>query len=258
MKKIVTILMVFTLVLGLAGCKNEETKKETQQDLVEELVEDYIESKKETKAEGEVTEETSAEEVTTEGALVEESTPELEESSKSSETDENTKTDVTEPAKTVTQESTAPKKNQTAETNKTTEKVVENNKTEEEVPVETNETTTPAQTNTSFYNDNNLGYNVDSITINPRHVYWEDGKLVAECFVINGFSHSIYNVDIESFALGNNAGIIASASFGVLDDVVIAPYSYIVWTFVFPADCVFMPNADLSILGCDVQYSNYY
>lgn len=104
-----------------------------------------------------------------------------------------------------------------------------------------------------FRNDLNYAYDLNSVSVKPKHVYWQDGKLYAQCFVINGLGQTVYNVNIKGFRLSNESVNIAEASFGVLSGVSIAPYSYIVRTFVFPADCIITPDADLSSL---ISYSS--
>lgn len=92
----------------------------------------------------------------------------------------------------------------------------------------------------------------------PRHVYWEDGTLVAECFVINGLQTPVYNINVEGLIFENGATQIADASFGIMQDAVIAPYSYITWTFYFGPDCIITEGADLSSLLCKYRTSYNY
>jgi len=109
-----------------------------------------------------------------------------------------------------------------------------------------------------FFNENNNYYDVNAISIKPRYVFWQDGRLYAECFVINGFAHNVYNINVKSLTFGNADGQIASAGFGTLNDVVLPPYTHIIWTFEFPAECVSTANAELSSLMCMFNVSNNY
>ena len=113
--------------------------------------------------------------------------------------------------------------------------------------------------NNKFFNENNNSYDLNSLSVKPRYVYWENGELVAECFVINGFSHNVFNIDVESITFSNSSGVIASGSgFGVLENVTLAPFTNIVWTFRFAPDAVQNYGADLSRLICNASVSNSY
>lgn len=101
-----------------------------------------------------------------------------------------------------------------------------------------------------FTNDNNY-YDADTVSIKPQHVYWQEGKLFAECYVINGYDCEITNIAVQSLAFNNCSTEVASAiDFGVLEGVTLPPYSHIVWTFVFSEDAVQSYGADLTQLGC--------
>lgn len=110
-----------------------------------------------------------------------------------------------------------------------------------------------------FFNDTNYAYVVNELSIKPRYVYWqEDGTLVAECFVINGYAHAIYNIEVKTISFANADGLIASANFGALKDLVLGPYQYYVWVFSFPPDCVSSFGASLASLICNASTSNWY
>ena len=129
-------------------------------------------------------------------------------------------------------------------------------------PAETPAAQAPAtQTPASnvFYNENNSYYTVDTLSINPRYVYWDGGKLHAECFVVNGFNHAVYNINVKELSFSTDDGtLIASAAFGALENVTLPPYSNVIWTFVFNEDCVFSAGADLSALITNYSTSNSY
>ena len=107
-----------------------------------------------------------------------------------------------------------------------------------------------------FINENNNYYDVDAVSIRPRYVYWENGKLIAECFVINGFNHNVFNINVKSLSFNNGSVDIASAVFGVMNDVVLEPYTHVVWRFEFSANCVANYGADLSSLNCVYKVEN--
>lgn len=109
-----------------------------------------------------------------------------------------------------------------------------------------------------FINEQNFAYDLNSVSVKPRHVWWENGSLVAECFVTNGFSHTVYDVEVKSLSLANNQGLIAEAAFGSLQGVTIAPYSYVIWAFRFAPEHVSASGAELSELICRSSTSNRY
>lgn len=128
-------------------------------------------------------------------------------------------------------------------------------------PVVTEPPVTEAPTadpNNYFYNDTNNAMDVNCVSIKPRYVYWQDGMLVAECFVINGFSHTIGNISVDKLAIYNNDGLIADGMFGQLQDLVLEAHHYVVWTFYFAPDSVEQPNAALQTLGTEATVSNNY
>lgn len=106
---------------------------------------------------------------------------------------------------------------------------------------------------------NDTSYLTDNLTIRPAYVYWQDGKLIAECYIINGFSHSVFNINVKEITLANSDGVIASgAGFGICNGLTLAPYTYARWTFTFSGDSVINYGADLSRLICDASTSNNY
>lgn len=127
----------------------------------------------------------------------------------------------------------------------------------------TQQPTTPTTPTASvFSNNNNYVGAKNQVMIKPKYVYWQNGSLVADCFVINGFDHTVYNINVKSLSFANSSGTIASGSFGYMQNasglVSIAPNSYIVWTFVFGPNLVSMQNANLYELDCRSHVSNSY
>ena len=110
-----------------------------------------------------------------------------------------------------------------------------------------------------FYSPDNTAYDTNALSVKPCRVYWEGDTLVAECFVINGFSHNVFGISVNELTLSNEEGLIASAGFGELQGLALAPYTNAVWTFRFGADCVERQGADLTgTLTCNAKTSNYY
>ncbi len=102
-------------------------------------------------------------------------------------------------------------------------------------------------------------YSVDSVSIKPAYVYWEDGKLIAQCYVINGFNYNVYNIEVKELTFSNGDGVIASgAGFGVCEGLTLAPFTYATWTFTFSGDSVINYGANLSHLFWSTSINNSY
>ena len=73
------------------------------------------------------------------------------------------------------------------------------------------------------------------VQINPKHIWYEDGNLYAECFVINGLPKSVTRIELVYVRFLKNNVRFAEAGFGVLDDFgSIPPHGTIMRTFCFP------------------------
>lgn len=119
-------------------------------------------------------------------------------------------------------------------------------------------TESAADPNNYFLNETNNAIDLNAVSIKPRYVYWENGQLVAECFVINGFPHTVGNINVKLLEIYNASGLIASGSFGELQGLVLPSGYHGVWKFVFSADCVAAPNAALQTLTLQYNVSNTY
>ena len=101
------------------------------------------------------------------------------------------------------------------------------------------------QLNELYSTDNT--YTPNDATIKPRHLYWEGDVLVAECYVINGYDFTIFDINVENLTFSNADGVFASAAFGVLPDVVLPSHTCQIVTFRFGGSAV--QNANASLLG---------
>ena len=115
--------------------------------------------------------------------------------------------------------------------------------------------TTEAPTNDTsaeyFFNETNYMPNAkNEVCIKPRYVYWEGDKLVAECFVINSFDTTVYNIDVETLSFSNDGGAseFVNGYFGLMEGASVPANSYIIWTFTFSGDAVYKYVDDLSTL----------
>lgn len=98
----------------------------------------------------------------------------------------------------------------------------------------------------------------NNICISPKYVYYKDSYLYMEAFVSNGFNHTVYNLRDISIRLSNKNGVIADAYFPSMQNAIIEPNSYIIWTFVFGPDTINLQNADLSYLETTSKITNSY
>ncbi len=131
--------------------------------------------------------------------------------------------------------------------------------TEPSVPEETKPQQNPSNNqkvdpSNYFRNDSNNAPVAGQLAVQPQYVRWENGKLVADCFVINGTDKMIYNINIKSLQFSNDDGVIATGGFGILNNLTLAPNSYVTWTFTFSGDAVKAYGAQLGHLFTDCSW----
>ena len=107
-----------------------------------------------------------------------------------------------------------------------------------------------------FYNDSLEGrWSASAITVVPKEVYFENGKLVAHCYIVNGYSTHATMVNISEISVtGKNDKAIAHAYFGA-QNLSIAALSYVEHTFTFGTDTIISTYVDMSTLGFDANFS---
>ena len=94
-----------------------------------------------------------------------------------------------------------------------------------------------------------------TISVVPKEVYFENGKLVAHCYVVNGYSTKATMVNISEISVrGTGDKAIAHAYFGN-QNFTIPALSYIEHTFTFGADTIISSSVDMSTLGFNVSFS---
>ena len=108
-----------------------------------------------------------------------------------------------------------------------------------------------------FINENNNWYNPNSITINPKKVYWQDGKLYAECFIVNGYDYAVNSIKVNSLSFSNSKGKLAEAGFPMLY-ITLPTHTHYVHTFIFNSDTVISYGGELKSLitnaNCSFKY----
>lgn len=231
MKKVLAILTALTLVVSLTACSKDNTT-DSSSDTIPTVSQ---------------TESTDVSKPTTDSSDVSSETTENTESNTNSEKSEvntaetNSKTETNKPSTTTSKQET---------TNKTeTSKPAVSSK--EETTTEKEET----KNNLYFYNDTVDGrWNADSISVVAKEVYFENGQLVAHCFIVNGYSTNATNVNIKQIiVLDKNGTQIAHAYFNS-QNLSIAALSYVEHTFTFGADTITSTNVDMSVVTVNSQF----
>ena len=244
MRRIITVVWVVTIICSMVACglkpdneKKTKTENQVQEEKVDEIVDETEENAKlevEDELVTEVVQENVAEQKPTEQKPTEQKPTEQ---------------------KPTEQKPTGQKP---AEQKPVVQKPVEQKPVVQQPTEQKPTEQQPVVDNNYFRNDANNTYDVNCVSVKPRYVYWKDGTLYAECFVINGYNRYVSNINVEKIAISNKSGVIATANFGLLDGVVLAPYTHITWTFSFGADCVISPNANLSWLSVDASATYRY
>ena len=96
--------------------------------------------------------------------------------------------------------------------------------------------------NTYFFNRPEVEAGV--VKIVPHSVWWEDGQLKANCYIMNGLDVRISDIQVNELTFSNKDGVIASASFETLNMELYSGDIYC-WKFVFGGDAVQMLDGDL-------------
>lgn len=109
-------------------------------------------------------------------------------------------------------------------------------------------TEAPTTKNNVYENYNAGQFFYNNVHMEPRLVYWDKGELVTEYVITNGYNVSVFNINVKEITISNKNGIIASGQFGVMNNAVIAGNGYIIWTFRFPASCIYAQGTDLSYI----------
>ena len=100
-----------------------------------------------------------------------------------------------------------------------------------------------------FFNATNYEMVEGQISVKPRHAYWKDGELVVECFVINGESYIVRNVEVSRLVVETPDGeVIADAYFANCHEEDVRYGNWYTHTFVFSREQVLMENANLQTL----------
>lgn len=83
------------------------------------------------------------------------------------------------------------------------------------------------------------------VQVIPAHVWYKNGNMYADCYVVNMQRNNVTNIVVNRLALYNNSGKIADAGFGKINGMSLAPGQYATHRFVFQKGS-FKKGADLT------------
>lgn len=128
-------------------------------------------------------------------------------------------------------------------------------KTPTQKPVVTPDVKPTQPDSNNVYIDNSLPtkYEDGKISIRPIQMYWDDGILVAKCYVINGLNERVYYMDVRQIKFYNAQGSFADGGFGIVSNIKIEPHSYTIHTFTFGGNAVDNYGASLSEFGWEAD-----
>lgn len=96
-----------------------------------------------------------------------------------------------------------------------------------------------------FYNKD-FKISGSGVQVVPYHVWYQDGKMYAKCYIINMEQSRVENINVSKLSIyDNNRSLLARDSFGNLKNLKLEPGTYANWGFVFESDSL-MKHGDLS------------
>ena len=115
--------------------------------------------------------------------------------------------------------------------------------------------TTSDDKNENFYRHEEIGGSDGSVNVQLRYVYWEDGKLVAHCYIINKTPYTYDTIDPMFMSIHNSeTGVLcASGDFPAIN-LVMPAMQAIAHTFTFSGAAVDNYGADLTTLALTLQF----
>ena len=99
--------------------------------------------------------------------------------------------------------------------------------------------------NTYYYPESNT-ISEGQVTVSPYRLFWSDGYLVAECYIINGTQKTINNVCVNHLSFSNANGTFAAGNFTKINATSIPPRKHVTYTFIFSKAAVLNYGADLT------------
>lgn len=224
MKRIIAIILAFNLALSLAACGKEETQADNEKD-------------------------TAASQVTSEDSPenTDSSQPEGSNSSVPTDTESNTASDTESGSdegldgdEFVDNDS----EEDTTNTDDSTDKNDKDTDDEEKVVL-------------SFVNESIEGrYTKGELTVLPRNVYFSEGRLYADCFIVNTTGNDYSNLSIIRMEIyDKNNKKIAGAIFNADQALTVNDNSWIRNTYVFVGDQIENTSVDMSTLTVSFKFN---
>lgn len=114
--------------------------------------------------------------------------------------------------------------------------------------------TTSDDKNENFYRNETVGGSDGNVDIQLRYVYWEDGKLVAHCYIINRTQYNYDTINPMFMSIRNpETGVLcASGNFPAINKQMPA-MQYVEHTFSFSGEAVDNYAADLTKLTLTIE-----
>lgn len=98
------------------------------------------------------------------------------------------------------------------------------------------ETTTLENTseaeNNEFYNPN-VTASGETVHIIPYHIWYQNGKMYSDCYVVNINENMVFNIVIDELQISNENEIIGDANFGEIKGLTLEPGQYVTHRFIF-------------------------
>ena len=110
--------------------------------------------------------------------------------------------------------------------------------------------------NNVFENPGNNFITEGAVTVRPYKMYWSNGCLIADCYIINGTKNDLKNVSVDALSFSNAQGNMAKDTFSGAIIKSLPAGTHATWSFVFPSSAVNNYGADLSsyISTCSLSF----
>lgn len=226
MKKIIALILALMLTLSLAACEKAE-KKTDSNDNNSQIVSDVNSTPE------------NNDDANTESDVID------------TESDANTESDVTDTESDANGENEEFKDDDAEEETTNTGDSANNDKNDEDEKPEEEKIVL------EFFNDTIEGrYNDGKLTVLPRHVYFQNGRLYAECFIVNTTGNDYSNLSvIQMNIFDKNGKKIAGANFNADQAITIKDNTYIPHTYIFSGDQIENTKVDMSTLTLNWKFN---
>ena len=101
-------------------------------------------------------------------------------------------------------------------------------------------------------------FDAGDLCVQIADLFYDDGELVALCYINNGINKTVSNIDVFEFKIYNNGELVASADFGVLEGSVVRFGETIQWAFRFPKEALYKDKINTKEFAANIQTSYDY